>query len=554
MLRTLHIRNLAVIDELNLELDAGFSVLTGETGAGKSILIDALGLVTGARADAAMVRAGCDKAEVTAEFDIAAATAAEAWLEERELADDSICIVRRVVQADGRTRAFVNGRPVSATELRGLGEHLVEIFGQGESQTLMRPEVQRSVLDDFGGHAETLATVAAAAAEVAHIDADIERVRNAQQRDPSQLEFLSFQLRELDALALQPGEVETLDGEHRALANAGKLIETGGNVTQLLYGGDAAIYDQLSSALTALGQLSALHSDFGEAEALVATAQAQVSEAADSVRRVLDRLDLDPERLAEIERRIAAIHDLARKHRVRANELVERREQLRTELSDVEGAAQQLEQLAKKRETALAGYRKHAAALSRARSKAASALADAVTGRVRELGMPNARFLVVVESAARERPSASGDDNVRFDFSANPGQPPRPLAKVASGGELSRVSLAVQVSVRQQAGAPTMVFDEVDAGIGGGVAEIVGKQLRALGDGRQVLCVTHLAQVAAQGGRHYAISKSVKSGATFTRVAILDAKRRIEEVARMIGGEQITSATTALAKDLLKLS
>jgi DNA repair protein RecN (Recombination protein N) len=554
MLRTLHIRNLAVIDELSLELDAGFSVLTGETGAGKSILIDALGLVTGARADAAMVRAGCDKAEVTAEFDIAAATAAEAWLEERELADDSACIVRRVVQADGRTRAFVNGRPVSATELRGLGEHLVEIFGQGESQTLMRPEVQRSVLDDFGGHAEILAAVAAAAAEVARIDADIERVRNAQRRDPSQLEFLSFQLRELDALALQPGEVEALDGEHRTLANAGKLIETGGNVMQLLYGGDAAIYDQLSSALTALGQLSALHGDFGEAEALVAAAQAQVSEAADSVRRVLDRLDLDPERLAEIERRIAAIHDLARKHRVRANELIDRREQLRAELSDVEGAAHQLEQLAKKRETALTAYRKDAQTLSRARSKAASALADGVTSRVRELGMPNARFLVVVESVARERPGASGDDNVRFDFSANPGQPPRPLAKVASGGELSRVSLAVQVSVRQQAGAQTMVFDEVDAGIGGGVAEIVGKQLRALGDGRQVLCVTHLAQVAAQGRRHYAISKSVKSGATFTRVGILDAKRRIEEIARMIGGEQITSATTALAKDLLKSS
>ncbi len=554
MLRTLHIRNLAVIDALSLDLDAGFSVLTGETGAGKSILIDALGLVTGARAETALVRAGCDKAEVTAEFDIAAATPAAAWIAEHELADDNTCVVRRVVQADGRTRAFVNGRPVSATELRVLGEHLVEIFGQGEGQTLMRPDVQRSVLDDYGGHAQMLAAVAAAAMEVERIDGDIERLRSAQQRDPAQLEFLAFQLRELDTLVLQPGEVETLDSEHRTLANAGKLIETGGNTLQLLYGGDAAIYDQLSSALSGLGQLSALHRDFGEAETLVMSAQTQVSEAADVVRRILDRLELDPQRLADVERRITAIHDLARKHRVRADQLIERREQLRAQLADAEGATQQLEKLAKNRNAAMTVYRKHADALSRARAKVATALAEMVTGRVRELGMPNAKFVVAVEPGARERPSASGDDSVRFDFSANPGQPPRPLAKVASGGELSRVSLAIQVSLRQQAGAPTMVFDEIDAGIGGSVAEVVGRQLRALGNGRQVLCVTHLAQVAAQGQRHYAISKSVKSGSTFTRVDALDAKTRVEEIARMVGGEQITAATTALAKDLLKLA
>jgi DNA repair protein RecN (Recombination protein N) len=457
-----------------------------------------------------------------------------------------------VLQSDGRTRAFVNGRPVSAAELRELGERLVEIFGQGESQTLMRAEVQREVLDGFGGHAEALAKTAAAAAAVREIDAAVERLRNAQPRDPAQLEFLRFQLQEFDALALQEGESEALDQEQRRLANAGRLIETGGNTLQLLYGGDAAVYDQLSTAVSALGELSALHDDFAAAEALVASAQTQVKEAADGMRRVLERLDLDPERLAEVERRMAAIHDLARKHRIRAEQLLERQAELRDSLAETEGAGQQLDALTAHRSAALRGYRQQAAALSKLRQAAAGKLADAVTARVRELGMPNASFAVSVEAAGREEPRDHGDDTVRFDFSANPGQPPRPLAKVASGGELSRVSLAIQVSLRQAGGAATMIFDEVDAGIGGAVAEIVGRQLRALGSSRQVLCVTHLAQVAAQGERHYAVHKAVKGGATFTRVSALDGKARIDEIARMLGGQEITPATTALAKDLLK--
>ena len=552
MLRHLHIRNLAIIDELSLDFAAGFSVLTGETGAGKSILIDALGLVTGSRAESTLVRGGCDKAEVAAEFSLDDSPAAAAWLAERELADGNLCTIRRVVQAEGRTRAFINGSLVNGADLRILGEALVEVFGQGESQTLLRADTQRVVLDDYGQHGETLAKVAAAAAAVQQVEHRIEALRAAQSRDPAQLEYLRFQFNELEALGLEEGELAALDAEHKTLANAGRLLEDGGVAQQLLYGGEQCAYDQLSAALNALHGLVPLHPDFAAVAEAAGGAQAQVRDAADTLRRLLEKLDLDPQRLAEVERRLAAVHDLARKHRVRADELLARQAQLGEELSGLEGAAEKLSALERERETALEAYRKAAKALTQARAKAAAGLAKDVTARVRELGMANASFLVAVEPAQRERPSAHGEDLVRFDFSANPGQPPRALAKVASGGELSRVSLAIQVSLRQGEGAATMIFDEVDAGIGGATAEVVGRELHALGARRQVLCVTHLAQVAAQGSQHFGIRKEVKGGATFTRVAALDAPGRVAELARMLGGREMTGATQALAKDLLE--
>ncbi len=557
MLRSLQIRNLAIIDALELEFADGFSVLTGETGAGKSILIDALGLLIGGRAEATLVRAGAERAEISAEFELTDSPAARAWLESRELADGDTCLIRRTLGADGRTRAFVNGSPLNAGDLRGLGERLVEIFGQGESAQLLRMEAQRDALDEFGVPAAQRQAVAAAAATVAEVDAEIARLSAAQSRDPAQLEYLRFQLQELDALALSEGELETLDAEQRRLANAGRLIEEGAAVQSALYGGDASAYDQLGSVLGLLRGLLPLHEDFAEVENLVATAQAQLRDAADAVRRELDHLELDPERLQTVERRLGVIHDLARKHRVRAADLAARHAELRSELGGLENAGEQLAALTARRANALAAYRKAAGALTRAREQHSGQLAEAVTARVRELGMPNARFVVAVEPAGRDTPNAHGDDLVRFDFSANPGQPPRSLAKVASGGELSRVSLALQVSLHGagiSAGdaAATMIFDEVDAGIGGAVAEIVGQQLRALGARRQVLCVTHLAQVAAQGRQHFSIAKEVVAGETYTRVTPLNADRRVIELARMLGGQHLSAATQALAKDLLK--
>ncbi len=557
MLRHLHIRNLAIIESLELDWQPGFTALTGETGAGKSILIDALGLVIGARADATLVRSGAERAEVVAEFAIATDGAAQRWLAERELLDEDRCTVRRVVAADGRTRAFVNGTPTTAGELRGLGELLVEIFGQNESQSLLGAEAQRALLDDYARHPGLLAAVAAAAAEIGRIEREIERLTAAQSRDPAQLEFLRFQLQEFDALNLGADELAALDEEHRRLANGGRLMADGDATQQLLYGGDDSLYDRLTMAVGTLSALAPLHAGFGEIEQSVASAQELVREAADSLRHLLERLDLDPERLAEVERRLEAIHDLARKHRIRAAELPERHIQLRDELALLEQAAGGLETLQNARKLALDQYRRAAAALTGSRRTAAQKLQDDATGRVRELALPNAQFVIAVEPVERERCSPHGVDLVRFDFSANPGQPPRPLAKVASGGELSRISLALQVSLRvaedaSGAGAGTMIFDEVDAGIGGPTAEIVGRQLRMLGQQRQVLCVTHLAQVAAQAQTQFGIAKDVIDGSTATRVATLGAAGRVDELARMLGGAAISPATQTLARDLLK--
>ena len=555
MLKHLNIRNLAIIDELELDFAAGFTTLTGETGAGKSILIDAIGLVIGTRADSALVRSGQEKAEISAEFSLSDSAEARTWLSEQEMldADDkNLCVIRRVVYAEGRTRAFVNGAAVNAGQLRELGETLIEIFGQSESQTLLRGDVQRRLLDDFGGYANALESVAKAARAHAEIERNIERIRNAGERDPAQLDYLRFQLRELEALNLQEGELAQLETDHKRLANAGKLIGDGGQALDLLYGGEASLYDQLSKVSALLRALAPIDEGFNEALALSDSAQAQVRESADALRHVLDKLELDPDQLAQMERRLATVHELARKHRIKPAELPERLTSLKTELDELEHAATRLSELEGQRNTALKTYRSAAQKLSGERAKAAKKFNEGVTTIVRQLGMANAQFIAAVENTANDKPRAHGDDEIRFDFSANPGQPPRALAKVASGGELSRVSLAIQVVGSQNGGAATMIFDEVDAGIGGGTAEIVGQKLRALGSNRQVLCVTHLAQVAAQSANHFGIRKEVKTGQTYTRVRPLTDKDRVEELARMQGGVEITAAALSHAKELLK--
>lgn len=557
MLRHLHIRNLAIIDELALDLAPGFTVLTGETGAGKSILIDAVGLVLGVRADSALVRAGTAQAEVTAEFNLSSGDAALQWLGDQALSDEDDpqrCVIRRAVQAEGRTRAFVNDRPVSLAALRELGELLIEIFGQGESQTLMRAEVQRELLDAYGearAYRQALEATASAALEYQCIDTAIKRILETSQRDPAQLDFLRYQLSELEALALARGEPEQLEIEHKQLDNADRLLQDGGNVRDALYGDDNGLYDQLATVTATLEALATLHADFGSVAELTGSAQGHLREAADHLGHLLDRLDLDPERLNEVEQRMAAIHELARKHRLRAAELPERRDSLVSELALLEGSAGALAQLQQQAAQAREQYDQAAAALSAQRKTAASKLSAEVSTRVRELGMANAVFEIAVERSTTEHPSVHGDDRVRFDFSANPGQPPRPLNKVASGGELSRISLALQVTARRAAVVSTMIFDEVDAGIGGGVAEIVGTQLHALGESRQVLCVTHLAQVAAQGQQHLYIRKEVKNNQTYTRLQYLDPRGRITELARMAGGRTVTRATEAHARELL---
>jgi DNA repair protein RecN (Recombination protein N) len=555
MLKNLSIRNLAIIDLVELDFAAGFTVLTGETGAGKSILIDAIGLAIGLRADANLVRSGQEKAEISASFELEARSPARRWLVDNELADaddPALLVIRRVVYAEGRARAFVNGNPVNAGPLRELGELLIEIFGQSESQTLLRTDVQREALDDYGCAAATRDAVATASQAYADTERALERLRSAGSRDPAQLEFLRFQIGELDALALDDGELEQIEAEHRQLAHAGRLLGEGAQAQELLYGGENSVYDQLSTAHSLLDGLVPLHEGFRDARDATDAALAQVREAADSARRVLERLDLDPQRLDELERRLGAIHDLARKHRLKPAELPGHLRHLRAQLDEAGDAAGKLDALERQRSAALNHYRDAAAKLSGERKRAAKRFGDAVTAIVRTLGMPDAQFVVAVETDADTPPRAAGADTVRFDFSANPGQPPRALAKVASGGELSRVSLAIQVAALARHGAPTMIFDEVDAGISGGVAEIVGQQLRALGKQRQVMSVTHLAQVAAQGHAHLAIRKQVQKQQTYTRVAVLSDEERIGELARMQGGVEVGQAALDHARDLLK--
>ncbi len=555
MLKRLSIRDYAIIDMLDLDFASGFLVLSGETGAGKSILIDALGLLLGDRAEGGVVRSGRERAELSAEFSLGESPDALRWLKENELSDaddESHCLIRRVIGSDGRSRAFINASAATLAQLRELGERLVEIHGQHEHQHLTQSATQRVLLDESGVAGNLLDAVASAAAEYQKIAQAIERARALASRDPGQLDYLRQQVRELEALALSADELTQLDSEHKGLAHAGRLIEEGAQAQELLLSGENNLHDQLNRVETLLLGLSELHDGFSEFQNLVAQARLQAREAADGLRRTLDRLELDPDRLAEVEERLATIHELARKHRVRREDLPQRLSELQEESSLLEQAVGDLGTLTTKQDAALKAYQTAAQKLTAARTKAATALAPKVTKVLRELGMPQAQLQIVLTKNENETPRATGSDDVSFDFSANPGQPPRPLSKVASGGELSRLSLAIQVTVRQQSAAQTLIFDEVDAGIGGAVAEVVGRKLHDLAARGQVLCVTHLPQVAAQGDHHYAIHKEIKGGQTFTRVTALDKKSRVTEVARMLGGEKRSSATEALAKDLLK--
>ena len=554
MLISLTIRNLAIIEQLTLEFERGFTALTGETGAGKSILLDALGLLLGGRADTQLVRDGCDRAEVSGIFSVPPDGPARAWLEAQALSDPDApdqLLIRRVVSTEGRTRAFINGQPVNTGPLRELAETLVEIFGQSESQTLLRAEVQRQQLDAFGNTAEALAEVARCHDILKTLDARETALRNAGQVDPTQLEFLRYQVRELEALDLRPESLGQLEQDHRRLAHAGQLLSDGGAALDLLYSGESSAAARVGEAMSRLTALVDLDPDFEQILRLAEGADAHLSEAAESLRRVLDRLELDPTLLAELERRLEAVHDLARKHRVKAGALGERLSALQQQLADSEGAESALAKIAQQRKAATLDYRKAAETLRQHRLRSADDLAQQATALIRQLGMPNARFQIAVLPLADDDLRRHGQDDVRFDFSANPGQVPRPLAKVASGGELSRISLALQVVLTRDLGAETLIFDEVDAGISGAVAEIVGQQLRSLGHQHQVLSVTHLAQVAAQAMHHVGIRKAVRDGQTFTQVQVLDAEQRVDELARMQGGVSVTARAREHARELL---
>ncbi|MDT0634015.1 DNA repair protein RecN [Spectribacter hydrogenoxidans] len=551
MLSELAIRDFAIIDDLQLNLGAGMTVLSGETGAGKSILIDALGLLLGDRADASAVRDGRDRAEISAIFDLTDAPAARTWLSDRELADESECLIRRVVSREGRSRHWINGSPAAGRDLRELGEHLVDIHGQHAHQSLLRPGAQRDLLDEHGHLAPQLAALGELVRELQACERNIHELDATDDAGQSRLELLQFQVAELQALAPVPDEWEALTAEHRRLANAEQLLRDGQSLLALLTDEDtASAIDRLGQAERQLGDLSALDDGFAGPAELISGARIQAQEAADDLRRQLDGIALDPERLATVESRMEAIQDLARKHQCRPAELPAQLDELTAALERLEGGRTRLAELQTRRDQLRTDYANTANQLHRARREAAGTLAAAVTEGLRDLGMPAGLFEIDVEARSEAPVSVSGHDRVHFRVSANPGQAPRSLERVASGGELSRISLAIQMAAVGGTPIPTLVFDEVDAGIGGGVAEIVGRCLRRLADQGQVLCVTHLPQVAAQARHHLQVAKQVVDGHTRTDIRALDDDARIEELARMLGGLEITERTLDHAREM----
>jgi len=552
VLRYLQIRDFAIIDAVELEFSPGLTVLTGETGAGKSIIVDALELLCGARAGADVLRAGAERADISATVDISA-TGGELrhLLGEHAIETSTELLLRRVIGADGRSRAWVNGQAVPLQVLAGVTGMLFEIHGQHEFQSLVRPATQRGLVDTFG-RLESLAAQVRTAHSVwlALLNRSIELDSAASERG-SRLDLLRYQLHELEVLQLKSGEMAELKEEHSRLANRGRLVEAARGALECLYEAEGATaHSLIARSIGALRQASSVDSQLEPLSALLEEASIRVKDASQSLLQYLDGLELDPQRADAIERRLAAVEELARKHRVAPEALPDKQAEMSAQLAGLENAADDVGAVRTQLAAASASYQELARQLSGRRQAAARVLAKEISARMQELGMGGGRFLIDVVAAESAEPAPHGVDRVEFRVSTNPGQPPRAIAKVASGGELARLSLAVQVSCAGSA-ASSMVFDEVDNGIGGAVAEIVGRELRHLGEHAQVLCVTHLPQVAAQGHQHLRVAKLSDGRSTRTSVTRLGADERVDELARMLGGVEITPRARAHAQEML---
>ncbi|MDI9240076.1 DNA repair protein RecN [Lysobacter sp. LF1] len=551
MLVHLSLKQFAVVSEAELAFGPGLTVISGETGAGKSLLVDALGLLSGLRADSGVVRHGADRAELVAEFSLDDVPLARTWLLENELDEDDACQIRRVIRADGGSRAWVNGRPVTLGQLGELAGRLVEIHGQHEHQALLSRPSQLALLDAFGRTETERRAVEAAAAHWNGLLAERDTL-SAQGDVSDRIDWLEHQHAELDREDLEPESIARLQADHRRHAHAAGLIAAcDGAFAQLGGEEDPSLSRTLQHVRSDLQRVVEHEPRLGEVDAMLDAAAIQIDEALALLDRVRSDLDLDPAAFDAIEHRLGRLHELARKHRVTPEQLGAHRDAIAAELDTLRGAGVRLATLDGEIAHARQDWRAAADVLGARRREAAQRLAQGTTALIAELGMGGGRFDVELEPTDGDRPDPNGGERVEFMVAANPGQPARPLRKVASGGELSRISLAIEVAALGMDAVPTMVFDEVDTGIGGAVAEIVGQKLRALGASRQVLCVTHLPQVAAQGHAHYRVSKAASEGVTQSAVQSLDAKQREEELARMLGGVELTREARAAAKRLL---
>jgi DNA repair protein RecN (Recombination protein N) len=551
VLRYLQIRDFALIEAVELEFRPGLTVLTGETGAGKSMIVDALELLAGGRAGAEWVRTGAERADISALLDISG-TAGELLhlLEQHSIPAHGELLLRRVIGSDGRSRAWIAGQSVPLQALQAAASLLFDIHGQHEFQSLVRPGTQRALLDSYGRLEPLSAQVRAAhSVWLALLNRSVELESAADERG-SRLELLRYQQHEIEALQLRAGEIAELHGEHARLANRGRLLLAVRGALDCLYEAEDSNANALiSRSMVGLRGAAALDAELVPLVPLLDEAALRVKDASHTLQQYLNALEIDPERADAIERRLAAAEELARKHRIAPAALIEHGLALAAELASLENAAADLGAIRGQLSAALARFQELARQLSARRAACARALAKEISSRMQELGMAGGRFLIDVVPLESVEPAPHGLDRVEFRVSTNPGQAPRAVAKVDSGGELARLSLAVQVCCAAQA-APCMIFDEVDAGIGGAVAEIVGRELRALGTGAQVLCVTHLAQVAAQGHQHLRVAKHSDGRSTRTSVTALEEDARVEEIARMLGGVEITPRTRAHALEM----
>ncbi|WP_063533537.1 DNA repair protein RecN [Burkholderia sp. MSMB1589WGS] len=547
MLRHLSIRDFVIVAALDLEFDSGFTVFSGETGAGKSILIDALALALGERADASVVRTGSSRADISAEFTPHDRVAR--WLDEHAFDADDTVMLRRVIDASGRSRAFINGTSATLAQLREVGEMLVDIHGQHAHQLLMRADAQRELFDTHAGLAADAAAVARGHRAWRDATHAIEAAQAHERERQLEREKLAWQLAELDKLAPQPGEWDEIGAEHKRLTHSANLIDGVQGALGAISESDDAMLTQLGAIVSKLRSLAEYDPALNDALASLEPAEIQLQEASYSLSHYAQRLDLDPDRLAQVETRLDALHSTARKFRLPPETLHDEHEARRAQLAELDAAAD-LSALQAIADHARQAYLADARKLSKARAQAAKALGAAVTTGMQELSMAGGSFEVALVPLADG--GAHGLEQIEFRVAGHAGVPLRPLAKVASGGELARISLALAVIASAASPTPTLIFDEVDTGIGGGVAEVVGRLLHQLGQMRQVLCVTHLPQVAARGDHHFQVAKGEDGeGGTVSTVVPLDRASRIEEVARMLGGLEITATTRKHAKEML---
>ena len=550
MLVSIAISNFAIVDTLDLEFKTGMTVISGETGAGKSIMVDALSLCLGCRTDASVVRHGEKRADISATFDITQYPHVFEWLEERELEQDQHCILRRVISKEGRSKAYINGRPCTLGDLKEVGGHLVDIHGQHEHQSLLKKSAQRRQVDEFGQLISLSKQVSRQYNEWRQLKDELAAQQNRSSEQEAKIQLLSYQSQELEQLDLKEGEIIELENEQAFLSNIADAKYKAYQASGILSDSDeSTVCSLLNQALQSASQINPATQELESALDMMKDALIQAQEAADSLHQYQDTLEQNPERLSEIEQRLTHIYDTARKHKVLPETLILLRESVDSELSALQGSEESIDQLKENEERTYETLTALATTLTEKRIAAKDILAKQVEEQIHGLGMPHARFFI--DCQPLNQVSANGFEEIEYMIASNPGQPAQPLRKVASGGELSRISLGIQVVTAHTSIIPTLVFDEVDVGISGGIAEVVGRMLRSVGKRGQVFCVTHLAQVAAQGDQHLRVSKQVENEATSSQVAQLRNQERTQEIARLLGGLELTEQTLAHAREML---